>query len=221
MNKSHDYRALEREFVTTDISLRELRRRHNITAHSLVIVQAKKHKWEEKCEQCRAKADEEFMSRHAARQAARVAEVRDKAIDVIEEALDKFREDMRATEKRRIDGQWVEVPVMRLMPSDIAVLLDRLQVLFERPTHISEGRDLTVRTELPIDVLGATALLEWRRLDRVGVLGHGTREDEALDGGELILIDRQEQRQVALVSVDTGQLEDVAIELGGGVRVSP
>ena len=35
MNKSHDYRALEREFVTSQISLRELCRRHGITAAHL------------------------------------------------------------------------------------------------------------------------------------------------------------------------------------------
>ena len=42
---------------------------------------------------------------------------------------------------------------MRLKPKDIAILLDRLQELFERPSHISEGRDLSVRSELPIDAL--------------------------------------------------------------------
>ena len=30
MNKSHDYRALEREFITSQISLRELCRRHGV-----------------------------------------------------------------------------------------------------------------------------------------------------------------------------------------------
>ena len=60
---------------------------------------------------------------------------------------------MRATEKKRIDGEWVEVAVMRLMPKDVAILLDRLQVLFDKPSRISEGRDLSVRSELPIDAL--------------------------------------------------------------------
>ena len=45
MNKRHQYRELEREYVTSQISLRELCRRHGITAHSLVTVQAKKGKW--------------------------------------------------------------------------------------------------------------------------------------------------------------------------------
>ena len=42
---------------------------------------------------------------------------------------------------------------MRLMAKDVAVLLDRLQVVFDRPTLISEDRDLSVRSELPIDAL--------------------------------------------------------------------
>ncbi len=71
MNKRHQYRELEREFITSQISLRELCRRHGITAHSLVTVQARKGKWLEKREQYRAKADEAYMSRYAARQADR------------------------------------------------------------------------------------------------------------------------------------------------------
>jgi hypothetical protein len=153
VNKTHDYRALEREYVTTQISLRELCRKHGISAHSLVTVQAKKGRWQEKREQYQARESEAFIEKHSARMADRQAELHDKAIDVIDEALDKFRDDMHATEKKRIDGEWLEVPVMRLMPKDVAILLDRLMVLFERPSHISEGRDLSVRSELPIDAL--------------------------------------------------------------------
>ena len=190
MNTSHDYRALEREYVTTQISLRELCRKHNISAHSLVTVQARKHKWAEKREQYQAKESDAFMSRYAARQADRLAEIHDKAIDVIDEALDGFREAMRATEKRRIDGEWVEVPVMRLKPKDIAILLDRLEVLFERPTHISEGRDPSVRSELPIDALNQIMELTRgravpptsplpRRLKRLGFRGDPDRRVQA------------------------------------------
>ena len=154
MNKSRDYRALEREYVTSQISLRELCRRHNITAHSLITVQAKKHKWAEKREQYQAKESDAFLSRHAARQADRQAEISDKALDAIDEALTKFRDDMEATKPvRQPDGSISEEPVMRLMPKDVAILLDRLEVLFDRPARISEGRDLNVRSELPIDAL--------------------------------------------------------------------
>ena len=73
------------------------------------------------------------MSRHAARMAERLAEIHDKAIDVIDQALDKFRSDTQATDKMHIDGEWVAVPVMRLMLKDRALLIDRLQKLFDGP----------------------------------------------------------------------------------------
>ena len=49
-----------------------------------------------------------------------------------------------------------EVSAMRITPRDLALLIDRLQVLFDRPAMISEGRGLvaTVTSEaLPVDVL--------------------------------------------------------------------
>ena len=153
MNKSHDYRALEREYVTTQISLRELCRKHNNSAHSHVTVQAKKRKGADKREQYRAKESEAYMSRYAARQADRLAEIHDKALDVIEEALDKFGEDMRATEKKRIGGEWVEVPVMRFKPKDVAILIDRFQVLFERPSVVAQHQGLSATSELSAESL--------------------------------------------------------------------
>ena len=52
-----------------------------------------------------------------------------------------------------IDGEWVEVPVMRFKPKDVAILLDRLLVLFDRPASIPQHQGLTVSTELPADAL--------------------------------------------------------------------
>jgi len=153
VNKRHDFAKLEREFVTSQVSLRELCRRHGITAHSLVTVQAKKGKWTEKREAYRAKADESFMTHHAEKLADRQAEIHDKALDAIDEALDKFREDMRASEKKLVNGEWVEVPVMRLKPNDVAVLIDRLMVLFEKPSTISQHQGLSVTSELSVDSL--------------------------------------------------------------------
>jgi hypothetical protein len=146
-------REFEREYITTDIYIRELCRRHGIRSHSPVVHQAKKRGWATKREQYKAKASDAYIEKHAARMADHQAQLHDKAIDVIDEALTKFRDDLRATEKKRIDGEWVEVPVMRLTPKDIAILLDRLLVLFERPARSNEGRDLSVRSELPLDAL--------------------------------------------------------------------
>jgi hypothetical protein len=51
------------------------------------------------------------------------------------------------------DGSIAEEPVMRLMPKDVTVLIDRLQVLFDRPSVISQHQGLTVSTELSADAL--------------------------------------------------------------------
>ena len=110
MNKRHPYHDMEREYITTDISLREPCRRHDIIAHSLVMVRAKKHKWQEKRERYEAKADEACMSGRAARQADRLAEIHSKAITVIDEALDRFRAAPSTMERsplprrRQLDG---------------------------------------------------------------------------------------------------------------------
>ena len=153
MNKVHPYRDLEREYITSQISIRELCRRHGITAHSLVTVQAKKLKWQEKREAYQAKASDAYIERYAARQADRQAEIHDKALDAIDETITKFRSDLNATEKKQVSGEWVEVPVMRLTPRDLAVLIDRLQILFDRPARISEGRELSGSSQLPMDAL--------------------------------------------------------------------
>ena len=154
MNKRHPYRDMEREYITSDISIRELCRKHGVSAHSLVVVQAKKHKWAEKREQYQTQESDAYIARLAARRADRLAEIHDKALDVIEEALTEFRKDMKATKPvRQPDGSITERPVMRLTPKDVAILLDRLMVLFDKPGRVSEGRDLSVKSELPLDTL--------------------------------------------------------------------
>ena len=48
------------------------------------------------------------------------------------------------------------MPLLRITPRDLALLIDRLQVLFGRPATISEGRSFaaTIPSEaLPVDVL--------------------------------------------------------------------
>ncbi len=156
MNRIRDYRALEREFITGTMSLRELCRHHGVNAHSAVVVQARQGNWAEKRRAYRDRATSTYIQQHADRAAAREAEVRDHALDAIDEAITKFRADLQTTERKRIDGEWIEVPVLRITPRDLALLIDRFQVLFGRPTMISEGRGFTagITSEaIPVDVL--------------------------------------------------------------------
>ena len=74
----------------------------------------------------------------------------------IDEAITKFRTDLRATESKLIDGKSDELPAVLVTPRDLAILIDRLQILFGRPAQISEGRSFgaTVSSApLPIDDL--------------------------------------------------------------------
>ena len=61
----------------------------------------------------------------------------------------------------------MEVPVMRLTPRDLAVLIDRLRILFDRPARINEGRNLSVGSTIPIDALSRLVELtrggQWHR----------------------------------------------------------
>ena len=77
------------------------------------MVQAKQGKWAEKREAYRARESDAFIQHHADHMAAREAEVRDHALDAIDEAITKFRSDMRATKTvRQADGTIAEEPVM-------------------------------------------------------------------------------------------------------------
>ena len=154
MNKIHDYARLEGEYISSQISLRELCRRHGISAHSLVTVQAKKGKWAEKRDAYRAKESESFITRHAEKMADRQAAISDKALDAIDEAITKFREDLKATKLvRQPDGSLTEEPAWYMTPKDLAILIDRFEVLFGRPSVISQHQGLTVRTEVSADAL--------------------------------------------------------------------
>jgi hypothetical protein len=154
VNKVHPYAKLEREFITGTMSLRELCRSHDIGAHSSVVVQARKGKWQEKREAYQARASESFIAHHADRMADRLAEVRDQALEAIVEAITKFREDMRATKLvKQPDGSITEEPAWRMKPREAALLIDRLQVLSDRPSSISQHQGVSVTSELSVDTL--------------------------------------------------------------------
>ncbi len=65
--------------------------------------------------------------------------------------------DLRATKRVVLaDGSMAEEPVMLITPRDLALLIDRFQILFGRPSTISEGRSFaaTITSEaLPLEAL--------------------------------------------------------------------
>jgi hypothetical protein len=125
MNRKHDYPALEREYIAGDMSIRELARRHGIFNASLVHVQARKGDWVTKRAEYRRRAQHKTMERLAdgdARRAARELEVRDHAIEVVDQALTRLSEDMSATHVIEKDGRQTVEPLVRVTPKDVALL---------------------------------------------------------------------------------------------------
>ena len=146
-NAKYDYDAIERAYVSGDMGLREIARQFGINNHSLISIQSKKREWARKRQEFQAKANEratDLMASAEGRKLAREAEVRDHAIDAIDEAIQKMRADMKGTRSVFRHNEWVDEPLVVVKPADVAILIDRLQVLFGKPNTISEERSLGV-----------------------------------------------------------------------------
>ena len=62
--------------------------------------------------------------------------------------------DLKATKSvRQPDGSIVEMPAWYMKPKDMAILIDRLMVLFDRPSVISQHQGLSVTSELSAESL--------------------------------------------------------------------
>jgi len=147
VNAKHDYDALELEYVAGDMGLRELARIHGIANHSLITSQSKRREWTRKREEYRQGAAEQavvYMADAEGSRRAREAQVRDNAIEAIDEAINAMRLQMKVTHKVLRDGEWVDEPMVIIRPTDMAMLIDRLNVLFGRPSSITEERNLGI-----------------------------------------------------------------------------
>jgi hypothetical protein len=153
-NRRYDYDAIEREYVTGDMSLRQLAEAHHMKTHSLITDQSRKRDWVRKRDEYRRGVSDKTVAYMADQEGARRAKealVRDNAIEAIDEAITKMREDMRLT---TTDGNGNVLPLVVIRPKDLVLLIDRLNVLFGRPAQISEERTLGVQfNEVDSDVL--------------------------------------------------------------------
>lgn len=174
-NRRHDYDLLEREYVSGTMSLRALAKSHGIS-HSLIMAASKNREWADKRTTFRERASQSavtFMADKEAMRRAREGEVKDNAIEAIDEAITKMRADMKATHRKLVGDEWVEEPVMRLRPQEVVMLIDRLQVLFGKPSQITEERTLGI--SLDTGRLGPAELVEFiERTKGLGPVGGGS-----------------------------------------------
>ncbi len=146
MNTKFPWPDIEHEYIRGEMGLRELARNHGINNVSLITRRSKRDEWPRKREEYQTKADAkalELMATEEGRRIAREARVRDNAIDTIDKLISRLSENVDKTRQvQKPDGTFANEPLVIVTPRDIALLIDRLQVLFGRPSTISEERSL-------------------------------------------------------------------------------
>lgn len=150
MNKKFDYDALEHQYVQGDMSLRELAISAGIKNHSLIMRQSKQREWPRKRREFRESANKTaltVMAGESGRRIAREEQVRDNAIDAIDDMITRLRGDLKKTRTVLKDGVYEEIPLVRVTPNDIVLLIDRMQTLFGKPSQITEDRSLGIAFE--------------------------------------------------------------------------
>jgi len=147
MNKKFDYGTLERQYIQGEMSLRELAASVGMKNHSLMMRQSKKREWARKREEYRTQADETavtVMADKRGKYLAREAGVRDNAVGAIDDMITRLRGDLKKTKTVLKDGIYEEVPMIRVTPTDIGMLIDKLQIIFGKPSQITEDHSIGV-----------------------------------------------------------------------------
>lgn len=139
------------EYIASDsLSIREIASRHEVPMSRASAIQrmAKIQGWEQLRAKRMTSADDKTVAVMADRQAVRrgrVMEVQDHGLELIDEAIQKLRVDLKATKKVQDPEtkRWLEEPAVRYRPSEVVQLMDRLKELFgQTPAEpaVAEGR---------------------------------------------------------------------------------
>lgn len=130
-----DLGALEREFVTSDISLRKLAEREGVS-NSTISTPAKRLGWAEKRVAYRHRELDEYISRNAEKNAKRLARLEDLTVDVLEGQLIRFAEQL--TVHLDEDGKPNGKEPLFVSPQDAREVIKLIQLLRGRATERTE-----------------------------------------------------------------------------------
>jgi len=137
--RKHDYLALEREYVSSDVSIRGLCRKHDIKGYSSVAQFAREHDWDGKRERIRNRTDMKLVERVSDQLATEEADlievVRGEWLTVIRAATYKFAEDLKD-------------PDYRISVDALIKLIDKGLVLVGEPSERTEERHLALTGSL-------------------------------------------------------------------------
>lgn len=153
----YDYQAMQHEYVTTDISLRQLAEKFGVKSPSSVANHARRHGWDEKRATFVATQEAATMEAVAAQRAQKIAEMERDFFTTVHGAIIKMGldlEDRWETDPKT--GQRVFVKGQTVTPEGLTKLIEKFMVMTggvsSREAHV--GLDVSIGPEqLPPEVL--------------------------------------------------------------------
>lgn len=155
-NRKYNYQMMEDEYIASDdLSVRELARRNGIDNHSVLHEYARRHQWADKRKIRQARTEQKKLERLGDRVAARQDRLEvafDESVELIIEAIQKTRRDLRETPDK-----------VNVAPKDLVLLIDRLLAMRGQPSQITEERNLGLSLSGPVRGDQLAAILELTR----------------------------------------------------------
>jgi hypothetical protein len=153
----HDYSAMYDEYLTTDVSLRQLAEKHG-GSFSAVAAYARRHGWDELRGKYRVMQQEKSLETFAAKRARKIADMEADAFDVIHAAILKMGMDLQdrwVTDP--VSGERRLLPGMTVTPEALTRLLDKYLVMTgnvtDRRANLGVSIDLPADEQLPRELL--------------------------------------------------------------------
>jgi len=155
--KKYDYATMQHEYVTTDISLRELAAKHGVKSASSVSAQQRRHGWDNLRARFKALENERTAEAVANQRAQKIAQVEADFLDVVHATIlkmgvdlnDQWVTDEKSGQRKFIQGQ-------RVSPEGLTKLIDKFLVMTgnvtNREAHLGISLPLTP-DGIPPDIL--------------------------------------------------------------------
>ena len=144
---TYDYGPIKKAYLESieEPSFRELAERFGVKSFSVIADRARKEGWAELREKVKAKTDEKVVERIGDSRAVRIEAIETSMLDVIEAAVLKMGMDLQDRfETDPESGERVFVPGIKVLPGDLAKLIDKFQVLRGAPTSINRSEEASV-----------------------------------------------------------------------------
>lgn len=174
----HDYKALRLEYIQTDISIRELCRKHDIKAWSTINARKNADGWDAAREELRKQSAEHEIAALVDARMRTVGEIHHELLVAIRHAIRRFTTDLAADKP---DGQTVTA-------RDVMGLIDKFLLLTGQATSRSESKNLDLHA-----VTGFDDILRGAPPDLLRELAEVARENGAgarpVGSGPLIVLE--------------------------------